>query len=296
MSRCFFEAVRYDGGKIADPVVERVKPYVEAIPFCPEAEFGLGIPRPRIRVQKIKDQKILWQEETKRDLTPEMQRFFLSYLSSIPLVEGALLKSKSPSCGVGTAKLYEDGKIIGKTDGLFAGTFKEVNPDLPLEDEGRLRDKSLYYHFLTRIFVLSRFRVEVSMDDLKGLLDFHSRAKFLLRTYNEELTKEMGRLLARRDVPGKEKFHLYASLLRKALKKKPDKRRHTNTLYHLAGYFTRKISPKERHHLIHLIEKFRVGKIDLAVPLELIKSLALRFEEDYVLKQIYLEPFPAELN
>ncbi len=295
MSRCFFEAVRYDGGKIVDPVVERLKAFVEAIPFCPEAEFGLGIPRPRIIVQKIRDQKIVWQEETKRDLTPEMKRFFLTFLSSLPPIEGALLKSKSPSCGVGTAKLYEDGKIIGKTDGLFAGIFKEVNPDLPLEDEGRLRDKSLYYHFLTRIFLLSRFRVEVSRDELRKLLDFHSRAKFLLKTYNEELTKKMGSLLASRDIPEREKIHLYGSLLREALKKKPDRRRHANTLYHLAGYFTRKMSPKERHHLIHLIEKFRVGKIDLAVPLELIKSLALRFEEDYILNQIYLEPFPAVL-
>jgi uncharacterized protein YbgA (DUF1722 family)/uncharacterized protein YbbK (DUF523 family) len=294
ISRCFFEEVRYDGGKIVDPLVEKLKPFIEAIPFCPEAEFGLGIPRPKIRVLKKYNQRIIWQEDTRRDLTFEMRNFFIQYLASLSQIDGALLKSKSPSCGVGTATLYEDDKKVGKTDGLFAHIFKKVFPDLPLEDEGRLRDKSLYYNFLTRIFILSRFRVEVKIENPKSLLDFHTRAKFLLITYHEELTKEMGRLLARAESE-EGKFLHYETLLKEALKKRPDRKKHANTLYHLAGYFTKRISPKERHHLIHLIEKFRLGKVDLHVPLELIKSFALRFDENYILSQIYLEPFPAEL-
>lgn len=294
ISRCFYEAVRYDGGKVVDPIVERLKPFVEAISFCPEAEFGLGIPRPKIIVQKKHGLRIIWQEETKRDLTIEMKKFLIQYLSSLTQVEGALLKSRSPSCGVGTAKLYENDKIVGKTDGLLASTFKEIFPNLPLEDEGRLRDKGLYYNFLTGIFLLRRFRVEVQRDNPKSLLDFHSRAKFLLKTYHEYLAKEMGRLLAQKE-SNESKFLVYESLLMKALKKRPDRKRHANTLYHLAGFFTKKMNPKERHHLINLIEKFRLGKVDLRVPLELIKNLALRFNENYLLNQIYLEPFPAEL-
>ncbi len=296
MSKCFFEAVRYDGGKIVDPLVERLKPFFDVIVFCPEADFGLGIPRLPIKIHRIKGERHLIEEKTGRNLTHEIKAFWLRYLSTLPFPDGALLKSKSPSCGVGTAKLYEGEKIIGKTDGLFADTLREVFPYLPLEDEGRLRDKSLYYHFLTATFLLARFRAEVTSQDIKSLLDFHSKAKYLLKTYNEELAKKMGKLLADKNFSVEEKFNTYQNFLRLSLRKKPDKKRHVNTLYHLAGHFTKRLSSKERHHLLSLIEKYRAGLVDLTVPLKLIKSLALRFEDTYVLNQIYLEPFPSELR
>ncbi len=296
MSKCFFEAVRYDEGIIVDPLVERLKNYVEVITFCPESEFGLGTPRLPIKIYQVKGEKILLQEKTGKNLTAEMKPFLIKYISTLPPLDGALLKSKSPSCGVGTAKLYKGEKLIGKTDGLFASLLKENNPYLPLEDEGRLRDKSLYYHFLTSIFLLARLKKEVLPSDLKSLFDFHAKAKYLLKTYNEELAKKMERILADKDLSAEEKFNVYQSLLKISLKKKPEKKRHVNTLYHLAGHFIRRISSKERRNLLNLIEKFKAGSLDLTVLLEVIKSLALRFEDHYILSQIYLEPFPLELR
>lgn len=296
MSKCFFEAVRYDGGIMVDPLVERLKPYVEVLTFCPEADFGLGIPRRPIKIYRVRGKKALLEEETGRDLTAEMKIFLREFISTLPPLDGALLKSKSPSCGVGSTKLFEGGKIIGKTDGLFASTLREVFPDLPIEDEKRLRDKSLYYHFLTALFLLARLREEVAPQDIKSLLDFHAKAKYILITYNRELANKMERILTDKNLSVEEKFNSYQILLKLSLKKKPERKRHVNTLYHIVWHFSKKVNPKERNKLLNLIEKFRVGLVDLTVLLEVIRALALKFEDNYLLNQTYLEPFPLELR
>ena len=38
----FFDHVRYDGGIIIDPFVEKLKSYVDVITVCPEMDIGLG--------------------------------------------------------------------------------------------------------------------------------------------------------------------------------------------------------------------------------------------------------------
>ncbi len=296
VSRCFFEAVRYDGQFISDSIVERLKPFIEAIPFCPEVEFGLDIPRPPIRIVKREGKKFLFQEETQRYLREEFKDFLRNQLSKLGELDGALLKSRSPSCGVGTAKLYINDKPVGKTDGFLAETIKEIYPYLPLEDEGRLKDKNLYYNFLTKIFALARFRDEVKAYSPQSLIEFHTKMKFLLKTFHQELFKKLGRLVGDGTLPFKDKIKLYEDFLKEILKFKADKKAHANTLYHVAGFFTKRISPKERHHLLNLIEGFRKGRLDLVVPLEVIRNLAWRFEEEYVLKQVYLNPFPEALS
>ncbi len=62
------------------------------------------------------------------------------------------------------------------------------------------------------------------------------------------------------------------------------------------GHISKKISSKERSHLTSLINKFMEGKIQHKVVIELLKSFAYRFEEDYILIQKYLEPYPEDLD
>lgn len=43
-------------------------------------------------------------------------------------INGFLMKSKSPSCGVGDAKIYgKSYAVIGKSDGMFTGLIREVS-------------------------------------------------------------------------------------------------------------------------------------------------------------------------
>ncbi len=45
VSKCItFEPVRWNGQIIASEFVEKLKPYVNFVPVCPEVEIGLGVP------------------------------------------------------------------------------------------------------------------------------------------------------------------------------------------------------------------------------------------------------------
>lgn len=295
LSSCFAEATRYDGGRIQDATVERLKPWIEPIYFCPEVSLGLGIPRPRIIIKRVGSERRLIQPDTGRDLTKEMKRLLEDFLSNLPEIDGALLKSKSPSCGVNSAKEYKNQNMVRKADGFLAEALRNRDPYLPLEDEGRLRDKSIYYQFLTRIFALAEFRERMKEESPFALIEFHTDFKYILKTYHEKFLIDLGRLVASNHLSLSEKLSLYGKLFRRALANKPSRARHANTLYHLAGYFTRKMNPKEKNHILQLIERYRQGRLELRTLLELLKSLALRFEESYILRQRYLNPFPEEL-
>lgn len=295
VSACFEEPVRYNGGFISDRTVEKLKPWIDPLYFCPEVAAGLGIPRPVLIIKKEGKEERLFQPETGRDLTSEIRETLLREIERFSNLDGALLKSKSPSCGVKSTKLYQNERVIGKTDGFLVKFLTERFPNLPIEDEGRLKDKTIYYCFLTAIFSRAEWRSASPNFEMKDLIDFHTRYKYLLKTFNEEKTKQLGRLLASSNLSFEEKKILYERIFAEILICKPSRRKHVNTLYHLLGFFKKRISPREKNHVIKLIEEFRRGRLDLKVPLELIRSLALRFEEKYVLDQRYLNPFPEEL-
>lgn len=295
LSACFNESTRYDGGKINDQTVERIKKFVEPIYFCPEVALGLGVPRSRIVIQRIGNKRLLIQPDTGRDLTEEMKALLKRFFDQLEDIDGAILKSKSPSCGVSSAKEFEGDRFLRKTDGFFAEAFKNFRPLLPLEDEGRLKDRSIYYHFLTRIFALADLREFLKKPDPQGLVKFHTRYKFILLTSHQELMRELGALVASGTIPFDEKLRIYREKFSLALSHKPSRARHANTLYHIAGFFTKKITQRERNHLLQLIERFRNGRVELRLPLELLRSLAFRFNEEYLLNQRYLQPFPEDL-
>lgn len=296
LSRCFSQPVRYNGSIVNDEFINKLKDYIEFIDFCPEMEIGLGVPRKRIIIVEEDNFKKLFQPETGRELTDIMIQYCQRTLNAVKDVDGFVLKAKSPSCGVGSTKLYKNGAIVGKTYGFFANEIKKTFPLLPLEDEGRLRDEGIRKHFLIRIFAFAELREILKYAEPKILVQFHSRYKYLLMTYSQKSLKELGQLVADGKIPFEEKIHVYKDKFYEAFIRKPSIKRHVNTLMHLMGYVSKKLSHKEREHLINLINKYDHGKIQLKVIIELLKSLAYRFDSEYILIQKYLEPYPEDLD
>ncbi|WP_353684876.1 DUF1722 domain-containing protein [Thermodesulfovibrio sp. 3907-1M] len=296
LSRCFLKPVRYNGGVVVDEFVEKLKPYIEYIDFCPESDIGLGVPRQRLIIVGEESSKRLIQPETGKDFTEKMLEYVEKTVSSITNIDGFILKAKSPSCGVGSTKLYRNGAVAGRTDGFFAEAIKKHFPYLPIEDEGRLKDEGIRTHFLTRIFSFSEVRNLSINPEPKKLVEFHSQYKYLLMTYSQQSLKQLSQLVADASITFEEKLNRYRIKFYEAFSKKPSKKRHVNTLMHLMGYVSRKITSRERNHLLSLINKYGEGKIPLKLILELIKSLSYRFDNEYILIQKYLEPYPEELD
>lgn len=296
LSRCFLQPVRYNGGIVSDDFIDKVKSHVDTIDLCPEFDIGLGVPRPRLIVIGMNNSKRLFQPETERDLTERILDYADKVSESIKEIDGFILKSKSPSCGVSSTKLYVNNSIVGKTDGLFAEAMKRKFPHLPIEDEGRLRDNGIREHFLTRIFVFAELREFIKAPTPRALVEFHSRYKYLLMAYSQKNLKELGQLVADGNMPFSEKIARYSVKFYQAFNRRPNRRQNLNVLNHIFGHISKNINQREKKHLIDLFEKYRKGIIEVNVITELLRSFAYRFENEYLLYQKFLEPYPIELN
>ena len=123
ISKCLeFEACRYNGLKISFDPLSLMIPHIDFVPVCPEVEIGLGTPRDPIRIIQKKNLTLV-QPSTNKKLTLSMNQFANSFLNNLKTVDGFILKTGSPSCGVKSAKIYPKKNNIKperKSSGFFA--------------------------------------------------------------------------------------------------------------------------------------------------------------------------------
>lgn len=161
VSRCFFEPVRYNGKRISNSFIDSLKGYVNFIRVCPELEVGLGVPRLPVRLMRKGKQVHMIQQETEGDITWEMLNFASKFLAELKDIDGFILKSKSPSCGIASVKIYdavERKTAIRRGKGIFAAEVKKKFVSLPIASEGSVMDPAAREKFLTAIFELSELR------------------------------------------------------------------------------------------------------------------------------------------
>lgn len=298
-SKCIeFAPCRYNGLMIRSNIVENLKKHVEFQPVCPEVEIGLGIPRDPVRIVRMERKPQLIQPTTGKNLTKKMNEFSGSFLKNLENVDGFILKNRSPSCGIKNVKRYYGIKNSGSIRdgvGLFAQMVKEKFPYIPLEDEGRLRNLVIRENFLTRIFTLAEFRNVKEFGTFNDLVEFQSRNKFLLLSFHQERMRNMGRLLSNSNKTLKYLKEQYGKLLIQILSGNPKITSNINVLMHSMGYFSRDLSTEEKSFFLENLQRYREGRIPLLVNLNLIKSWILRFEEEYLDKQTFFQPYPEDL-
>ncbi len=283
---------RYNGSSANDEVVEKIKPLFNLINVCPEVDIGLGIPRKPIRLHKINQEIKVIQEDTNLDVTYKLEDFSYKIIKKYEnKIHGVLLKAKSPSCGIANSKFYVDGKVYGRTYGVFAKILKQNLPYIPIIDEGRLRNKNLFWEFLTKVFMFWRFKN--SKSNIKNLIDFHTKYKYIFMSISQKHLKILGSLLAKHK---KENFletlKEYEDTLKELLKLPFRKSNLTNTLIHMFGHISKNLSKQEKTNFLNLIDKYKNSKFDFVAIVEMLKLYALRFNDGYLLSQYFFFPFP----
>ena len=100
---------KYSGGSNLCPAVAALRAHIHLVPICPEQLGGLPTPRPPAECQ---GNQVLNREG--RDVTAEFEKGAQAALALAKLLgcTGAILKARSPSCGVD--EIY-DGTFTGKT-------------------------------------------------------------------------------------------------------------------------------------------------------------------------------------
>lgn len=303
ISACLLgENVRYDGGHKLDRfLTDTLGQYVEYVPVCPEVECGLPVPRESMHLEGDPDSPRLVTIRTKQDITDRLVQWARKRVIDLEKENlcGFIFKSDSPSSGMERVRIYnEKGMPVKKGVGMFAKIFMDHFPLLPVEDEGRLHDPKLRDNFIERIFALERWREVISKKESREtLVEFHTKHKLLILSHSPKHYQMMGKLAAKaKEVPIKELYQQYQTLLMESLELKTTPKKNANVLQHMMGYFKEQLSADEKQELLEGIDHYRQEYIPLIVPITLIQHYVRKYDQPYLKQQVYLNPHPLELQ
>ena len=136
VSACLLgELCRYDGKTKADARVLEAFEGWEIIPFCPEAPL-FGTPRERISVVEVDGMRRIVTDVTCQDVTQKLREEIERFIALYPHAKKIVLKSKSPSCGLGSTPILNQQKeIIAYGNGIAAELFLQHYPHAKISDE-----------------------------------------------------------------------------------------------------------------------------------------------------------------
>ncbi|HEY9189928.1 MAG TPA: DUF523 and DUF1722 domain-containing protein [Sulfurovum sp.] len=295
------EEVRYSGGHSEDRfVTHSLANYAQFVSFCPE-HLAFGTPRPTIRlVEDGKDGYYVQSSKGEADVTGQLLQSNNTELQKIQNepIRGIIFKSKSPSCGLGSAMVYRsNGYSKEKDDGLFVKMCKERFPLLPMEEEGRLNDPWLRENFIMQLFAYDDFEnFKASKPAMKELVQFHQSYKFMLQAKNEMMYRELGQIVGNHEkLKFDEILRQYEILFKTAIAQKSSIGKNRNVLEHMAGFVKDKITKVEKEMLHEQIQDYAHKIVPLIAPLSRLHMFAKTHNVEYLLDQKFLHPYPKEL-
>ncbi|WP_041957385.1 YbgA family protein [Sulfurospirillum arsenophilum] len=301
VSACLLgEPIRYDKTGQRDRfITDKLGKYASFIPFCPE-HLAFGTPRETIRIVLEEGHKNVITVFSKNDVTQAMNDAVAHELHKIQNEEicGIILKSKSPSCGLGSTKYYMKEMSEGKKDGLFALTCKAHFVDFPIEEEARLIDPWLRENFVMQLFAYEdAMQLQKNIKTMQELVAFHTAYKFLLQSKHETNYRLLGKIVANHEKKSlKEITQEYISLFKQTIAHKGTIGKTVNVLQHMVGFFKKELTSSEKQELHLQIEEFRDEIIPLIAVMSTIEFLAKKYNTTYLLGQKFLNPYPKDLS
>jgi uncharacterized protein YbgA (DUF1722 family)/uncharacterized protein YbbK (DUF523 family) len=304
ISSCLLgEEVRFDGGhKHNAYVTKTLAQHFDFTPFCPEKAIGLPTPRPPIRLVAEPGASLIRAVETRdqsKEHTDKLIQYGQKISTRIEDLSGYIVKKDSPSCGMERVKVYEKEAAPAnkRGTGLYTAQLIKERPELPIEEEGRLMDPGLRENFITRVFVMCRWRQLIATGlTRQSLVEFHTRHKFLILAHHEVTYRELGRHIA--DLGSSDldsKADTYLKILMKGLRHLATPGKHANVLMHIMGFVKDRMDADEKVELLDLIDAHRLELVPVIVPITLLNHFLRRYPDEYVAKQYYLSPHPREL-
>ena len=151
--------MRYDGNNSANAIViDKLGNLFELVPVCPEVEAGLPIPRPPVQLSNsIENPQLLGRDDPTIDITSLMQNYCNKRVPQLDQLSGFVFKSRSPSCGLNSTPVFINDKCVTEQDrGVFARTFTQHYPQLPVIEETELESAENYERFTAAVMLIAR--------------------------------------------------------------------------------------------------------------------------------------------
>ncbi|MRI59236.1 MAG: hypothetical protein C6H99_07010 [Epsilonproteobacteria bacterium] len=122
---------RYDGSDRYDRELETLLEGCEVIPFCPEEEI-LGTPRETIDI--VEDRVV--GSQSGHDYTDQIVAQAKEFVKSHPRIDQIYSKSKSPSCALCSARIYDkEGRLLADdAEGIFIKELKKAYKKAKFEE------------------------------------------------------------------------------------------------------------------------------------------------------------------
>jgi uncharacterized protein YbgA (DUF1722 family)/uncharacterized protein YbbK (DUF523 family) len=293
------EKVRFDKGHKRDGfIMDELSAYATYISFCPE-HLAFGSPRPSIRMVKDNEQLDVFSNKTGGKLTSTLSEASQSELDKLKLenIRGIIFKSKSPSCGLKSSKVYlPNGFAEGKDDGVFASLCKKEFGYLPMEEKGRLCDPWLRENFVMQLFAYDAFEDFKVDAEMKDLVLFHQYYKFLLQSKDEVLYRELGKIVGNHESKDFDTLLIeYEQVFKMAISKTSSVGKTRNVLEHMTGFLKTYLDAEEKKMLHGQIADYANKIIPVIVPLSTLHIYAVKYDVEYLLNQKFLHPYPKEL-
>lgn len=301
VSSCLLgEEVRYDGGHKNNAYIRKtLGQYFEFVPFCPEVESGMGIPRPPVQLRYTENGiRCVGVKDPGFDATEQLNACAAKQNHWLQILSGYILKKDSPSCGMARVKIYNNAHVDRVGTGIFARYLLDHFPLLPVEEEGRLGDPRLRENFIQRVYVLQRWQ-QLCADLLTPhqLTVFHARHKLIAMSHDQNDARELGRLAASATQANMAQVsEHYALDLMACLKKTASRGNHVNVLQHIQGYLKTKLDADDKAELTETIERYRTDLLPLIVPITLLRHHFRKAPDPFIEQSFYMSPYPQELT
>jgi uncharacterized protein YbgA (DUF1722 family)/uncharacterized protein YbbK (DUF523 family) len=300
---------RYNGGHSQDDFVNHeLAKYADFYPFCPEAA-AIGTPRETVRLVGIVTPENITEihvqgSKSAINFTAGIEAYNQKIIPELLAknIDGAVVKSRSPTCGIERIKVYQPtGEWHGSKDpmqaGLFTGSLREAAPYLAIEEEGRLQDAWLRENFMMQVFTQARWREFLA--EQPGVVDlqiFHRDHKYMLLSKSERLFREMGPLIASTRKDNLEaNLQSYQTKLFELLAARSSKGQIKNVLEHIFGYFKDEVTADEKQNFIDSVTEFTQGIVPLIAVIKVLEQFLTHYGSDYLKTQVFFNPYPADL-
>lgn len=285
VSECLYGTkCRYDGQGYNDKVIQSLKDYVDIQTVCPELAIGLSIPREPIRIEMNKENEEyrLIDYNSKNDYTNQMTEFSEEFINGLDYIDGFILKSRSPTCGLKDAKVYYRGNkcsIRSNENGFFLQKIIDKYDYLPIENEGQLKNYNIRDNFFTRIFFINNLK------NNKNIIEFHKNNLLLLKSYDEESTNEVSDILNENRM--EDQVHQYKEKVLNIVSNQRKKENKLSIIIKLFEKYKNMLNEEEINMFNGLIESYENQRIPFSTLEVVIKMYETRFKDKDILNQTF---------
>ena len=299
ISACLLgQPVRFDGGHKQDSFIQTsLASHIECVPACPEVEAGFAIPRPTMQLRlQGEDTRLVMSKGEHEDVTQKMTDFASKKMKELSWLDGFIFKKNSPSCGAFRVPVVinKHGYREKNGTGVFAKTFMQRYPLIPVEEEGRLNDAGIRENFIERVFAYQRWK-DVD-NSIQGLTGFHSRHKLMLMARGSHYYQELGRFVAETTTKNLcQRRDMYIHRFMQVMKVIPSNGKQTNVLLHIMGYLKKALSHEDKKELLEVFEAYRQQQLPLITAVTMLRHYLRLYPQPYIEQQHYLTPFPEQL-